>query len=302
MAPEPPDRAGAERRRRSGSSEVGIEVARALLDRLGEMVDVDPPRRRSIRRPCCTRSSAAGPTARPQSIAEPLIPLLDTTLLTNAPGEPRLWQPAARRDRVGRPDRRRDGLHPPQRHRPAARRAAPPLRAGPAAAGAHHDLHRLDRAGGARRARRPRRRGAGLVRHRHAPGCTPRRGCSTGDSGFSTAYVGSSNLTHSAQVTGLEWNVRVSGARNPDVIDKVAAVFESYWDSGDFVPYDAGRVRGRAAPSAAAPTRARTSSSARSSCARSRSRSACSSRSRCRAQRRAITATCSSRPPAPARP
>ena len=54
-------------------------------------------------------------------------------------------------------------------------------------------------------------------------------------SGFSTAYVGSSNLTHSAQVTGLEWNVRVSAARNPDVIDKFAAVFESYWQSGDFV-------------------------------------------------------------------
>jgi len=47
-------------------------------------------------------------------------------------------------------------------------------------------------------------------------------------SGFSTAYIGSSNLTHSAQISGLEWNVRVSGARNPDVIDKVAAVFESY--------------------------------------------------------------------------
>ena len=58
-------------------------------------------------------------------------------------------------------------------------------------------------------------------------------------SGFSTAYVGSSNLTHSAQVTGLEWNVRASAARNPDVLAKFDAVFESYWASGDFVPYDA---------------------------------------------------------------
>jgi HKD family nuclease len=57
-------------------------------------------------------------------------------------------------------------------------------------------------------------------------------------SGFSTAYVGSSNLTRAAQVTGLEWNVRVSAARNPDVIDKFAAVFESYWAGGDFVPYN----------------------------------------------------------------
>jgi superfamily II DNA or RNA helicase/HKD family nuclease len=57
-------------------------------------------------------------------------------------------------------------------------------------------------------------------------------------SGFSTAYIGSSNLTHSAQQTGLEWNVRMSGARNPDVLGKMAAVFDSYWASSDFVPYD----------------------------------------------------------------
>ena len=56
--------------------------------------------------------------------------------------------------------------------------------------------------------------------------------------GATTAYIGSSNLTHSAQVTGLEWNVRVSGLRNPDVVSKMAAVFESYWESDDFVPYD----------------------------------------------------------------
>jgi superfamily II DNA or RNA helicase len=58
------------------------------------------------------------------------------------------------------------------------------------------------------------------------------------ESGYSTAYVGSSNLTHSAQVSGLEWNVRVSGARNRPVIDKVAAVFESYWQQADFEEYE----------------------------------------------------------------
>ena len=56
--------------------------------------------------------------------------------------------------------------------------------------------------------------------------------------GTTTAYIGSSNLTHSAQVTGLEWNVRLSGIRNPDVVTKMAAVFESYWEGGDFVPYN----------------------------------------------------------------
>jgi superfamily II DNA or RNA helicase/HKD family nuclease len=59
------------------------------------------------------------------------------------------------------------------------------------------------------------------------------------DSGYSTAYIGSSNLTHSGQVLGLEWNVRVSAARNSDAIAKMAAVFTSYWASRDFSPYEA---------------------------------------------------------------
>jgi HKD family nuclease len=67
------------------------------------------------------------------------------------------------------------------------------------------------------------------------------------NSGYSTAYIGSSNLTHSAMVTGLEWNVRVSGMRNPDVVAKMAAVFESYWASGDFVPFDRDEFRKRTA-------------------------------------------------------
>ena len=72
--------------------------------------------------------------------------------------------------------------------------------------------------------------------------------------GASTAYIGSSNLTHSAQVTGLEWNVRVSGLRNPDVVSKMAAVFETYWESDDFVPYDRSQFieRTAAAPDAEA--------------------------------------------------
>jgi hypothetical protein len=62
-------------------------------------------------------------------------------------------------------------------------------------------------------------------------------------SSYSTAYIGSSNLTHSAQAAGMEWNVRVSGARNPDVIEKINAVFASYWESGDFIPYEAEQFR-----------------------------------------------------------
>jgi superfamily II DNA or RNA helicase/HKD family nuclease len=65
--------------------------------------------------------------------------------------------------------------------------------------------------------------------------------------GQSTAYVGSSNLTHSAMVPGLEWNVRLSSSRNPDVIAKMAAVFETYWASGDFEPFDASQFRERTA-------------------------------------------------------
>ena len=63
--------------------------------------------------------------------------------------------------------------------------------------------------------------------------------------GRSTAYVGSSNLTHSAMVPGLEWNVRVSGIRNPEVIGRMSAVFETYWAGGDFVPFDPDEFRER---------------------------------------------------------
>ena len=73
-------------------------------------------------------------------------------------------------------------------------------------------------------------------------------------SGYSTAYIGSSNLTQTALVTGIEWNVRLSEARNPDAIAKMVAVFESYWASRDFVPYDPEEFAQQTASSSAGPT------------------------------------------------
>jgi len=55
--------------------------------------------------------------------------------------------------------------------------------------------------------------------------------------GLHTAYIGSSNLTHSALVDGLEWNVRVSHSDNAGILERVGATFEQYWSEPEFVPY-----------------------------------------------------------------
>jgi superfamily II DNA or RNA helicase len=58
------------------------------------------------------------------------------------------------------------------------------------------------------------------------------------NSGFHTAYVGSSNLSHAALVDGLEWNVRLSAVSTPHLLEKFRATFESYWQNVEFDPYD----------------------------------------------------------------
>jgi len=58
------------------------------------------------------------------------------------------------------------------------------------------------------------------------------------NSGYHTAYVGSSNLTHSALLEGLEWNVRATAVDNPRIIDRIAATFEQYWHEAEFEPYN----------------------------------------------------------------
>ena len=58
------------------------------------------------------------------------------------------------------------------------------------------------------------------------------------NSGYHTAYVGSSNLTHSALLDGLEWNVRATEVDNPAIIRQVGATFEQYWQEPEFETYD----------------------------------------------------------------
>ena len=57
------------------------------------------------------------------------------------------------------------------------------------------------------------------------------------ETGFTTAYVGSSNLSNTAISSGLEWNVKVTAKDLPATIRKIAATFDTYWHSDEFEFY-----------------------------------------------------------------
>ena len=56
--------------------------------------------------------------------------------------------------------------------------------------------------------------------------------------GYSTAFIGSSNLSRAALLDGMEWNVRVAQAHAPSLLEKIAGTFESYWNDPEFERYD----------------------------------------------------------------
>lgn len=56
-------------------------------------------------------------------------------------------------------------------------------------------------------------------------------------SGYSTAYVGSSNLSHAAIADGMEWNVKVTEQDMPTIMNKMRATFETYWNHEEFETY-----------------------------------------------------------------
>ena len=216
----------------------GVALARELLDWLetktGSRSGTDRPARPGQMLKAVTGRNPDGSTA---EIRGPLTPLLDSTLLTNAPGEPRLGQQIATEidsaDRIDivmafvRWTGVRELVAPLERHCQRGRvlRVLTTIYTGSTEARALEALERL---------------GAEIrvsydttSTRLHAKAWMFER-----DSGFSSAYIGSSNLTHSAQSTGLEWNIRIAEARNPGIVDKFRAVFESYWAHPDFVPYD----------------------------------------------------------------
>jgi superfamily II DNA or RNA helicase len=58
------------------------------------------------------------------------------------------------------------------------------------------------------------------------------------NTGFTTAYVGSSNLSNAAISSGLEWNIKVTAKDLPETIRKITATFDSYWNSPEFEIYE----------------------------------------------------------------
>lgn len=62
------------------------------------------------------------------------------------------------------------------------------------------------------------------------------------NSGYSTAYIGSSNLSKSAHTDGLEWNIRTTNIENPHIIKTALATFDMYWNSPNFEDFREGGV------------------------------------------------------------
>ncbi|MEX1118106.1 MAG: DUF3427 domain-containing protein, partial [Terrimicrobiaceae bacterium] len=58
------------------------------------------------------------------------------------------------------------------------------------------------------------------------------------ESGLSTAYIGSANMSHSAMTSGLEWTVKCAARELPHLFRRCSGEFSGYWENPSFEPYD----------------------------------------------------------------
>jgi len=58
------------------------------------------------------------------------------------------------------------------------------------------------------------------------------------NTGFTVAYIGSSNLSNPALTEGLEWNIKVTEQESFDIIRKFDVTFESYWNDSNFETFN----------------------------------------------------------------
>jgi len=224
----------ADERARAGAALVGELIRRAVGGQSPELALEAPDAAAKV----LSEIAARLPDGRPDRVPAPVVPLLDTALITHGPGEPRLLAqllseiPSAHGIDLIMAFIRRSGLAPMRdalrrhaRDRGRALRVLTTVYTGSTEAAALEELIQL---------------GAQIrvsydttTTRLHAKAWLFHR-----PHGVTTGYIGSSNLTHSAQVTGLEWNLRVSAARNRAVLERMQGLFESCWNSREFSDFD----------------------------------------------------------------
>lgn len=218
-------------------AELANEIIKLVVDRSAEVVENPPELLRSIQ-------PIAGTPACDRDFVAPLVPLSASDLLVNARGEPSLAHALAHE--IPSADSidllcafvRWHGLRVLEEQLRAHRRSGKPLRVITTVYTGSTERKALDWlvSLGAQVKVSYDTQSTRL----HAKAWMFRRA-----TGFSTAYIGSSNLSKSALIDGVEWNVRLSEVTSPDILGKFDATFDTYWQSPEYQDYDPARDAAR---------------------------------------------------------
>ncbi|MGB3256792.1 MAG: DEAD/DEAH box helicase family protein, partial [Ornithinimicrobium sp.] len=219
---------------RGRSSQARREVVNALLDHL----DAQDQRLTGDSRQLLSVVHPPVPGTPPRSTKRPATPLSDAALLTNAHGEPSIG--AEVRAELASADEvdvvlafvKWHGLRLLERELTELRERDVPLRVITTTYIGATEREALDRL--------VRDFGAHVKVHYdtqrtrlHAKAWLFRR-----NTGYDTAYVGSSNLSRAALLDGVEWNVRLSSVATPSLLSKFRATFDSYWHDTAYETYN----------------------------------------------------------------